>query len=61
MTFLCENCDTEILANPLENLDKAPVLGSRIKRYTINNIKLDDVDKISNNYITIYKKNHDIF
>ena len=61
MTFLCEKCDREILENPLEYLDKEPELGNKIKRYIINIIKLDEVDKIINNYITIYKKDYDIY
>ena len=52
MTSLCENCDREILENPLEYLDKERDLGNKIIRYTINNSKLDEVDKIINNYIT---------
>ena len=56
MTFLCENCDREILENSLENLDKEPDLGNKIKRYTININKLDEVHEILNIYITIYNK-----
>ena len=61
MTMLCENCDREILDNPSYYLDKEPHLGNKIKRYTINNIELDKIDEILNNYITIYNKDYDIF
>ena len=36
-------------------------LGNKIIRYTINNIKTDDVDEILNDYITIYNKDLDLF
>ena len=61
MTFLCENCDREINGNPIEYLNKEAHLGNKIKRYIVNNIKLDEVDKIIKNYITIYNKDYDIF
>ena len=61
MTFLCENCDREIFENPFEYEDHYPDLGNKIKRYTNNNIKLDEVGEILNNYITIYNKDYDIY
>ena len=62
MTFLCGNCDREILENPFEYEDHYPDLGNKIKRYiNNNNIKLDEVDKIINNYISIYNKDYDIY
>ena len=61
MTMLCENCEEEILGNPIQYLDKEPGLGNKIKRHTINNNELDKVDEILNIYITIYGKSYDIF
>ena len=61
MTMLCDICDREIFDNRLQNLNKEPDLGNKIKRYTINNIEFDKVDEILNNYITNYNKDYDIF
>ena len=61
MTTLCENCDREILNNPLQYLDKESVLGSMITRYSFNNIEFYKFDEILNKYIIIYKKDYDIF
>ena len=61
MTMLCENCDREILDNPLQYLDKEPDSSNKIKRDIFNNIELDKVDEIVNSYITIYNKDYDIF
>ena len=60
MTFVCENCDKEILQIPVEYEALSLVLGKKIKRYTNNDIKLDEVDKTLNIYIAFYKKDYDI-
>ena len=61
MTMLCENCDREIINNPLQYLDKEPDLGNKITRYTFNNIEMDKFDEILNKYIINIKKNYDTF
>ena len=61
MTFLSENCDRKILENPLQYEVHYPESGNRIKRYTNNTIKLDEVSEILNNDITIYNKDYDIY
>ena len=58
--MLCENCDREILNNPIQYLDTQADLGNEIKKYTINTIEMGKVDEILNNYITIYNKDYDI-
>ena len=61
MTYLCKSCGRENFENPFEYQEDTPSLRIKFKRYTINNIKLDEVDKILYNYIAIYKKNYDIY
>ena len=60
MAFLCLNCDRDIIENSFK-YDHLPDLGNKIKNYTIKNIEFDEVDEIINNYITIYKKDSDIY
>ena len=60
MTFLCLNSDREIIEYALVQ-DHLPDSGNKIKKYTINNLRFDEVDEIFNNYITIYNKDYDIY
>ena len=53
MTFLCKNFDGEISGNPLNYVEDEPDINKKTKRYTFNNINLDEVDKIIKNYIPI--------
>ena len=64
--LLCRVCNREIFENQLE-LDKYiaslrnPNDKSIYKNYTINNINLDDVNKILDDYISIHNKNFDFY
>ena len=60
MTFLCSNCDREIKEFVIK-YGYSPDLGNKIKKYTTNNIKFDEVDEILNSYIAIYIKDYDIY
>ena len=61
MTFLCEICDREILDNLPRYLYKESDSGNKIKNYTVDNIKLDEVEETIKNYITIYNGDYDIY
>ena len=55
MDLLCQVCDREIIEN-----EYLAALGKKDdKNYTINNINLDDVDKILNDYISTHNKSFD--
>ena len=61
MSFLCKVCDRSIIENESEynkylaNLYKENDESSH-KKYTINSINLDDVNKILNDYISTNNK-----
>ena len=62
MSFLCELCDRSIIENQSECMNYLATMlkkndKSSSKRYTINNINLDEVDKTLNDYVTLHKKN----
>ena len=61
MTFLCENCDREILENPDEY--QHYITASRKKndknlytKCTTNNISFDELDKILKDYTSTHNK-----
>ena len=57
MDFLCETCDRSRIENESEYQNYRATLRKKndkslYKKYTIINIKLDEYDKIINDYIT---------
>ena len=46
MDFICDICNRSLIENPCE-------------KYTSNNFKLDEIDEILQNYITIHNKKFD--
>ena len=61
MDLLCPVCDLEIMENEIEYKNYLASLHktddkSIYKIYTINNIILDEVDKILNDYVSTHKK-----
>ena len=62
MDYLCQVCDREIIENESEYKNYIPSLRKKddksiYKKYVINNIKLDEVDKIIKDYVSTHKKN----
>ena len=56
MSFLCKQCDRSNIENQFEYMKYLATLRmendeSLYKKYTINNINLDEVDKILNDYM----------
>ena len=66
MDLLCEKCDRSIIKNESEYYNYLAAFRkeddkSLYKKYTINNINLDEVNKILNDYISALNKNFDFF
>ena len=64
MDLLCRLCDRSIIDNEFEYkkyLLRKENDKSFFKKYTINNINLDDVDKVLNDYISSNNKNFDFY
>ena len=66
MDLLCRLCDRSIIDNEFEYKKYLASLRkendkSFYKKYTINNINLDDVNKVLNNYISSHNKNVDFY
>ena len=66
MDYLCQVCDQEIIQNECEYKNyKATVRKkddkSIYKKYAINNVNLDEVDKILNDYVSTHNKKFDIY
>ena len=66
MSFLCEVCDRSIIENESEYNNYLATLRKKdgkilYKKYTINNISWDEVNKILNDYISTYNKNFDYY
>ena len=64
MNLLCEVCDRSIIENQSEYNNYLATLRkeddkSLYKKYTINNINLDEVNKIIDDYISSHNKNFD--
>ena len=63
MDFLCKVCDRSIIEKESEYKDYLATSrkkndNSLFKKYTINNVNWDEVDKITNDYVTTHiKKN----
>ena len=62
MSYICQVCDRSLIENSLEY--EHYLATSRKKndknlyiKYTIDNINLDELDKIVNDYITTHKEN----
>ena len=66
MDFLCKVCDREILENESERTLYIATLRKRYDRslytkHTINNVNLDEFDKILNQNISRHNKNFDLY
>ena len=66
MTLLCEVCDRSIIEKESENYNYLAILRKKddkslYKTYTTNNINLDEVNKILNDYISIENKYSDFY
>ena len=66
MHLLCRVCDRKIIENESEYKNYIASLGKKddnsiYKKYVINNIKLDEVDKILKDYISTHNKKFDIY
>ena len=66
MDVLCRVCEQSIMENESQYYHYLATLHKKnakslYKRYSINNIKLDDVNKIINDYISTQKKNFDFY
>ena len=62
MEFLCRLCDWSVIENESEyNHYLTTFRKKNGKSFTINNINLDDVNKILNDYTSSYNKNVDFF
>ena len=66
MDLLCRLCDRSIIDNEFEYKKYLTSLRkendkSFFKKYTINNINLDDVNKVLNDYISSHNKNFDFY
>ena len=66
MDLLCRVCDRSIIENESEYKNYVATLRkngdkSIYKKYVINNINLDEVDKISRDYVSTHNKNFDIY
>ena len=65
MSFLCEVCDRSIIENQSEYMNYLATMRKKndkslYKNYTINNINLDEIDKILHHYITTHNKKFDL-
>ena len=61
MSFLCEQCDRSIIQSPFEHKEYLATMQKKNDKslyikIKINNVTLDDFDKILNDYITTHKK-----
>ena len=66
MNLLCRVCDRSIIENESDYKNYIATLlkkddESIYKKYVINNINLDEVDKILKDYVTTHNKKFDIF
>ena len=66
MDLLSRVCDRSIFENESEYIKYLAFLGeehdeSLYKKITIDNVSLDDVDKILNDYISTHNKNFDVY
>ena len=66
MTLLCEVCDRSIIENECEYCYYLATLRKKddkslYKKYTINNINLDEGNKILNQYISTHNKSFDFY
>ena len=66
MNILCKVCDPSIIENESEYKDYLANMRKKhdkslYKNYTVNNINLDEVDKILNDYITTHSKKLDLY
>ena len=61
MDLLCEKCDRSNIENESEYYNYLATLRKKddkslYKKYTINNVNLDEVNKIINDYISTFNK-----
>ena len=66
MDYLCQVCDQSLIENPSEYqhyLDTSHKKNDKsfYIKYTISSINLDELDKISNEYITIHNKKFNFY
>ena len=66
MDYLCQVCDREIIENESEYRNYVATLRKKgdesiYKKYSINNINLDEVDKILKDYVSSHNKTFDIY
>ena len=66
MDYLCQVCDEDIIENESEYKNYITTLckkddKSLYKKYVINNINLDEVDKILSDYVSTHNKKFEIY
>ena len=66
MDYLCQVCDREIIENESEYKNYIASLRKKddkniYKKYSINNINMDEVDKILKDYVRTHNKKFDIY
>ena len=66
MLSLCKVCDQNFIENESEYKNYIDTLGkkdakSKYKKHVINNIKLDEVDEILNEYVSFHNKKIDFY
>ena len=66
MSFLGKVCDRSIIENESEYKEFITILRKKndislYKKYTMNNINLEEFDKILNDYISHHNKNFDLY
>ena len=66
MDLLCPVCDRSIIEKPSEYNEYIDSMRKKddkslYEKYTINNINLDEVDKIKSDYVTIHDKKFDFY
>ena len=66
MDFLCKVCDRSIIENESKYFEYLAALGKKnhkilYNKYTINNVNLDEVNKLINDYISTHNKSFDFY
>ena len=66
MTFLCRKCDRSITENGSEYKEYIATMRKKndkslYKKYTNNNINLDEIDKVLNDYVIVHNKKIDLY
>ena len=66
MDYLCQVCDKKIIENVSEYKNYIASLRKKVdksvyKKYVVNNINLDEVDKLLKDYVSTHNKKFDIY